>query len=78
MPQSTAQSWMSKGKQVGSDDFVERRTGIGRPVSRPPILDEEHKDLSVNLIDEKPFIALDEMTENLADQFSSLQMKKTV
>ncbi|CAO3675318.1 unnamed protein product [Rhizopus stolonifer] len=77
VPQSTAQSWMSKAKQAADDDFVERRTGGGRPAGRPPILDEEHKEFLVNLIDEKPSIVLDEMMENLTDQFSSLQIKKT-
>ncbi|CAO3701945.1 unnamed protein product [Rhizopus stolonifer] len=68
---------MSKAKQAVDDDFVERRTGGGRPAGRPPILDEEHKEFLVNLIDEKPSIVLDEMMENLTDQFSSLQIKKT-
>lgn len=39
-------------------------------------MDEEHKEFLVNLIDEKP-IVLNEMMENLTDQFSNFQIKKT-
>jgi transposase len=77
VPQSTAQSWMKKANQAGDDDFEERKSGSGRPVGRPPILGLEHKEFLTNLIDEKPSLVLDEMMENLMNQFSNLQIKKT-
>lgn len=77
VPQSTAQSWIKKAKQAGDETLEERKAGSGRPVGRPPVLTEDHKEFLINLVDEKPSLVLEEMVESLTSQFSDLQIQKS-
>jgi transposase len=63
IPPSTAQGW--KKKFEGGDDVFTRKEGCGRPRSRPTILNEEHQEHLIDLIDENPSLVLDQMMESL-------------
>lgn len=49
------------------------KKGSGRPVGRPPILREEHKQFLKELIDDKPILVLEEMMDNQDNQTSKFE-----
>lgn len=50
-----------------------KKKGSGRPVGRPPILREEHKQFLKELIDDKPILVLEEMMDNQDNQTSKFE-----
>jgi transposase len=77
VPQITAKGWIKKAKQAGYESLEETKAGSGRPVSRPPVLTEDHREFLTNLVGEKPSLVLEEMVESLTSQFSNLHIPKS-
>lgn len=72
----TANNWVNTFVKEPKDYF-ERKSGSGRPVGRPPILDDSHKDFLTNMIDENTdSLTLDIMMESLIKAFEKIDSGK--
>ncbi|ORE12625.1 hypothetical protein BCV71DRAFT_280559 [Rhizopus microsporus] len=71
IPHSTAQSWKKK-YEMGEDVLKEKKEA-----GRPAILNEEHQKYLLDLVDDNPFLVLDQMMESLTSQFEGLEISKT-
>ncbi|KAI8876605.1 hypothetical protein K501DRAFT_288820, partial [Backusella circina FSU 941] len=76
IPQSTTQTRVSQDKE-DPQDIIMRRPRSGRPVGRPPLLDETHEKFLINLVDENASIVLDDMMDSLTNEFEGLSLPKT-
>lgn len=61
---------------MGEDVFT-RKEGSGRPEGRTSILNEDNQKHLIELIDNNPFLVLDQMSESLTSQFEGFQVSKT-
>ena len=73
----TAQGWVAKNNKA-PQEYIQRATGSGRPVGRPPTLTDEHKDFMIEWADENiDSVTLDDMLEVLTDRFGKLDISKS-
>ncbi|KAG1434409.1 hypothetical protein G6F56_014324 [Rhizopus delemar] len=73
----TAQGWVAKNNKA-PQEYIQRATGSGRPVGRPPTLTDEHKDFMIEWADENiDSVTLDDMLEVLTDRFGKLDITST-
>ena len=70
----TAQGWYDRD-QEDPQGVIQRKQAKG-PVGRPPKLHEEHGEFLVDLIDKKPGLVLEQITDDLTSQFMGLQVPK--
>lgn len=61
---------------MGEDVFT-RKEGSGRLQGRTAILNENNQKHLIELIDDNPFLVLDQMSESLTSQFEGFQVPKT-
>ncbi|GAA5798206.1 hypothetical protein HPULCUR_003606 [Helicostylum pulchrum] len=71
-----AQIWVKKDKD-DPQPYFEKKEGSGRPVGRPPKLGEEREKFLVDLVDDQPSLVLDQIMDNLTNQFTDLSISKT-
>jgi hypothetical protein len=65
----TAQGWASK-KSKGSQKYIERSSGSGRPIGRPPVLTDEHKSYVIQWANEDTdSVVLEDMLDVLTEKF---------
>ncbi|KAG1463098.1 hypothetical protein G6F56_005364 [Rhizopus delemar] len=73
----TAQGWVAKNNKA-PQEYIQRATGSGRPVGRPPTLTDEHKDFLIEWADKNiDSVTLDDMLEVLTDRFGKLDISKS-
>ncbi|KAG1415261.1 hypothetical protein G6F58_006563 [Rhizopus delemar] len=78
MPPSTADYWHKKSLKNRDELVCKRNEGSGRPVGRPPVLKDVHRDYLINLVDEDDTgMTLDQMMDSLTNQFDGLEIKKS-
>jgi transposase len=73
----TANNWTNDFEKEPKD-FIERKSGNGRHVGRPPILNDEHKEFLIDMVDENTSpLTLDDMMKSLTTQFGQPDIVKT-
>ncbi|KAI7900562.1 uncharacterized protein BX663DRAFT_439044, partial [Cokeromyces recurvatus] len=73
----TAQGCMDKNNKA-PQEYIQRATGSGRPVGRPPILTEKHKGFMIECADENTdSVTLDDMLNESTDRFGNLDISKS-
>ncbi|KAG1049441.1 hypothetical protein G6F43_008234 [Rhizopus delemar] len=70
----TAQRWVSKNNK-DPQEYIQRSSGSGRPVDRPPVLTDEHKNYMIQWADENTnSVVLEDMLDALTEKFGHLQI----
>ncbi|KAG1050394.1 hypothetical protein G6F43_007324 [Rhizopus delemar] len=73
----TAQGWVSKNNK-DPQEYIQRSSGSGRPVGRPPVLTDEHMNFLIQWADENTdSVVLDDMRRALTEKFGNLQISRT-
>jgi transposase len=73
----TAQGWVSKNNK-NSQECVQRSFGSGRPVGRPPVLTDEHRNYMIQCADENTdSVVAEDMLDILIENFGYLQITKS-
>ncbi|ORY98666.1 hypothetical protein BCR43DRAFT_418115, partial [Syncephalastrum racemosum] len=72
----TAKYWVQQDRKNPTDQ-IQKYVSEGRPVGRPLKLVEEHGQFLVDLVYEKPALALDRIMKSLTAQFADLDIKKS-
>ncbi|KAI8364212.1 hypothetical protein BD560DRAFT_373281 [Blakeslea trispora] len=73
----TAQNWIKKDS-VTPQGFIERASGSGRQVGRPPTLTEEHRKYTVEWADSNTdSVTLDGMLNMLTEKFGKVEITKS-
>ncbi|KAG1051641.1 hypothetical protein G6F43_006164 [Rhizopus delemar] len=74
---STAQGWVSKNNK-DPQEHIQMSSGNGRPVGRPPVLIDEHKNYIIQWADENTdSVVLEYMLDALTEKFGYLQITRS-
>ncbi|KAI8081918.1 uncharacterized protein B0P05DRAFT_66119 [Gilbertella persicaria] len=78
MPASTADYWYKKSLENPDELVCKRNEGGGRPVGRPPVLIDAHRNFFIDLVDKDDTgMSLDQMMDTLTKRFDGLEIKKS-
>ncbi|KAG1144673.1 hypothetical protein G6F37_006030 [Rhizopus arrhizus] len=73
----TAQGWVSKNYE-GPQEYIQESFSSVRPLGRPPVLANEHKDYMIQWADENTnSVMLEDMLDVLTEKFGYLQIIKS-
>jgi transposase len=73
----TTQGWVSKNNK-DPQEYIKRSPGSERPIGRPPVLTDEHKNYMIQWADENTdSVVLEDMLDALTEKFGYLQITRS-